>query len=255
MAFTKIEKKGKVGIITITREEALNALNKDVITDLWEAFKELEKDDAVHVIVITGIGKAFVAGADIAFMKDLTPTEPREFAMFGQSFMAYVERLEKPVIAAINGFALGGGCELAMCCDIRFANEKAKFGQPEVSLGITPGFGGTQRLSRLLGKGMAKKLIFSGEVIDSDEVLRTGLIEKIIPADDLLNEALSFAEKIANNSRPAIAFSKNSIENGYDTDLKTAIQIEADNFALCFTTSDQKEGMSAFLEKRKAEFK
>jgi len=255
MAFTKIEKKGKVGIITITREEALNALNKDVITNLWEAFKELEKDDAVHVIVITGIGKAFVAGADIAFMKDLTPTEAREFAMFGQSFMTYVERLEKPVIAAINGFALGGGCELAMCCDIRFANEKAKFGQPEVSLGITPGFGGTQRLSRLLGKGMAKKLIFSGEVIDSDEALRTGLIEKIIPADDLLNEALSFAEKIANNSRPAIAFSKNSIENGYDTDLKTAIQIEADNFALCFTTSDQKEGMSAFLEKRKAEFK
>jgi enoyl-CoA hydratase len=253
--FVEIEKREKIAIVKITREEALNALNKQVLEEIEEAFSGLEKDDEVLAIILTGTGKSFVAGADIAFMQGLNAHEGREFGMFGQKVMSKIYDTPKPVIAAVNGFALGGGLELALACDIRIASEKALFGQPEVSLGITPGFGGTQRLVRQVGLGKAKELIFSGENIKADEAEKIGLVERVYPMDSFFEEAVSLAEKIAARAPIAIRLAKSAINNGVDVDVRTGIQIEADNFGLCFATQDQKDGMNAFLDKKKTEFK
>ena len=251
-----IEQDGNIAVVYVNRPTALNALNYDTLKDLRQAFADLETNDEIDVIILTGAGdKAFVAGADIAAMKDFDALAAREFGAFGQKVLAEIENNKKPVIAAVNGFALGGGCELAMACDIRIASEKAKFGQPEVNLGITPGFAGTQRLPRLVGKGIAKELIYTADAIDAQEALRIGLVNKVVPADELLEAAKKMAKKIASKGQIAIRMSKQAINSGLEMDSDRAYDYEANCFGFCFSTQDQKEGMSAFLEKRKAEFK
>lgn len=249
------ERAGSVGIIKINNPKSLNALNERVLLDLKAAFEQVDKDEAVDVVVLTGEGKAFVAGADISAMSTMDAGQARVFAKLGLEVLRSIELLEKPVIAAVNGFALGGGCELAMACDIRLASEKAKFGQPEVGLGITPGFAGTQRLARLVGSGVAKELIFTADIIDAQEAYRIGLVNKVYAAESLMEEALKLAEKISSKGKLAIRYAKMAINRGIETDVDTGMEIERNLFALCFATEDQKEGMKAFLEKRPAEFK
>jgi len=246
---------GAIATVTINRPRAMNALNRETLEELKQLFSELEQQEEIKVIILTGAGgKAFVAGADIAQMQQMNALEARAFAQLGQQVMTNIEQCSKPVIAAVNGFALGGGCELAMACDIRLASEKAKFGQPEVNLGVIPGFAGTQRLSRLIGKGRAKELIFTGDMIDANEALHLGLANKVVPADQLLEAAQAMAEKIAAKGPVAIRFSKEAINRGLEMDLDKANAYEAELFSLCFASNDQKEGMSAFLEKRPADF-
>ncbi|MEA3361991.1 MAG: enoyl-CoA hydratase-related protein, partial [Thermodesulfobacteriota bacterium] len=199
--------------------------------------------------------KAFVAGADIAAMQPLSALEARQFAKLGHQVMRHIEACPKPVIAAVNGFALGGGCELALGCDIRIASENARFGQPEVNLGVIPGFGGTQRLARLIGKGRAMEMIFTGAMIDADEAYRTGLANKVVPLDQLLETATKMAATIISKGPYAVRLAKEAVRNGLELDLDRANQYEAELFGLCFATADQKEGMQAFLEKRQADFK
>lgn len=249
------EKNDAVGIVKVNRPEALNALNADVLADLSDVFDEIAADDSVRAVILTGEGRAFVAGADIAAMGKMSTLEGRAFMLKGQAVMQKIEMLPKPVIAAINGFALGGGCELAMACDIRLASEKAKFGQPEVGLGIIPGFGGTQRLPRLVGKGMAKMLIFSGETIGAGEAKSIGLVEKVLPPEELLPEAEKLALAIAANAPISIMMSKAAINNGLNTDLPTGVHFEAEAMTAAFGSADRIEGMTAFLEKRKAVFR
>lgn len=244
-----------IGILSINRPDALNALNSSVLEELIQAIDMANKDEEVHVLILTGEGRAFVAGADIGEMKDMSPTDARKFAETGIDLFRKIELMEKPVIAAVNGFALGGGCELAMSCDIRIASEKAKFGQPEVGLGITPGFAGTQRLGRLVGIGRAKELIYTSDIIDADEAYRIGLVNKVVAPEELMGKAMEMAEKIASKSQLAVRYAKTAINRGMETDLDTAMAIEKDLFGLCFATEDQKEGMAAFLEKRKPNFK
>lgn len=244
-----------LAVVTITRPKALNALNMDVLHELDDVLLRIRTDEAVQALIITGEGKAFVAGADIAQMKDLSPLEGHEMMALGHKVMNAVENLPKPVIAAVNGFALGGGCELAMACDIRLASSKAKFGQPETGLGIIPGFGGTQRLSRLVGKGMAKYLIFSAGMIDAAEAFRIGLVEKVYEPDELLSEAEKLARTIMNKAPLAIRAAKAAINNGADMDMKSASAYEVEAFIVPFASEDKMEGMSAFLEKRSAVFK
>lgn len=253
--FIRIEQQERVAILKLNRPEALNALNSEVLKELYLAVDELEEDVNVHIIIITGEGKAFVAGADISEMKDLDAEEGRKFGNLGQKVFRKIDQMEKPVIAAVNGFALGGGCELAMCCDMRVASKKAKFGQPEVGLGIIPGFSGTQRLSRIVGTGKAKELIFTGDVIKAEEAERIGLVNKVVEHEDLMNEAMNLAKKIGKNAQKAVRYANIAINRGIETDIDTGIGIEADLFGLCFATKDQKEGMNAFVEKRKAQFK
>lgn len=253
--YVKYEKKNNTAFVTINRPDALNALNQNVLKDIKSAFEDMKNDDEIKVVIITGEGRAFVAGADIAQMKDQSTLEGREFIVFGQSVMNMIESFEKPVIAAVNGFALGGGCELSMAADIRIASTKAKFGQPEVSLGIIPGFGGTQRLSRLVGKGMAKYLIYTGDIIDASEALRIGLVEKIVEPEKLLEECETIANKIVAKAPIAVEMAKLSINNGLEMNLNQGINYEAELFATCFGTEDKIEGMTAFLEKRPAIFK
>ncbi|AOT71049.1 short-chain-enoyl-CoA hydratase [Geosporobacter ferrireducens] len=250
----EIEQKEKVGIIKLNRPEALNALNTQLLKELGAAVKQLEEDPQVLVLIITGVGKAFVAGADIAEMKDLRGDEGRKFGMLGQRVFGEIESMEKPVIAAVNGFALGGGCELAMSCDLRIASSKAKFGQPEVGLGITPGFAGTQRLPRLVGIAKAKELIYTGDMIDAGEAERIGLVNKVVEPELLMEEALALASRMAERAPLAVRYAKLAINRGIETDIDTGTQIEADLFGLCFASEDQKEGMGAFLEKRKPVF-
>lgn len=250
-----LEKKGKIGILTIQREKALNALNSNLLKELDQAIDYVNDDESIYVLVITGKGKAFIAGADISEMKDLDQVQAREFAALGINCFRKIELMEKPVIAMVNGYALGGGCELAMACDIRIASEKAIFGQPEVGLGITPGFSATQRLPRLVGLAKAKELIFTGENIPADEALKIGLVNKVFNKDELLEEAIKMADKIASNGQLAVRYSKNAINRGFETDIETGISLEREYFGLCFASQDQKEGMSAFIEKRKADFK
>lgn len=245
----------RVGILTINKPESLNALNSKVLTELSIAVDQLKDRDDVDVVIITGSGKAFVAGADITEMKEMNAHEGRAFGQFGMHVFRKIELLEKPVIAAINGFALGGGCELAMCCDIRIASEKAKFGQPEVGLGITPGFAGTQRLARLVGTGKAKELIFTADIITAEQALQIGLVNLVVTNDALMKSALTMAEKISSNAQLAVRYAKSAINRGSETDLETAMVIEQDLFGLCFATHDQKEGMTAFVEKRTPNFK
>ena len=250
-----LKKEGNVGILTIDREKALNALNIQVLKELDEAIDQVNSDESIHVLIITGKGKAFVAGADISEMKDLNQLEGREFGALGINTFRKIELMEKPVIAMVNGYALGGGCELALSCDIRIASEKAVFGQPEVGLGITPGFSGTQRLPRLVGIAKAKELIFTANNIRADEALEIGLVNKIVNKDELLESTMEMAKKIASNAQLAVRYSKNAINRGIETDIETGISLEKEYFGLCFASEDQKEGMSAFLNKRKPEFK
>ena len=242
--------------VTINRPKALNALNSQTITELQQVFNALEQDSSVEVIILTGSGeKSFVAGADISQMQEMNALEARDFARMGQGMLKVIENHSKPVIAAVNGFALGGGCELAMACDIRLASDNAKFGQPEVNLGVIPGFAGTQRLSRLIGKGRAKELVFTGDTIDASEAYRLGLVNKVVSQEQLLEAARKMAAKIAGKGPVAIRLSKEAIDKGLDMDLDRASAYEAELFALCFASADQKEGMLAFLEKRPADFR
>ncbi|CAK7041627.1 crotonase [Tissierella sp. P1] len=249
------KKEGNIGILSINRPDALNALNSIVLDELNEAMDVINNDEDVHVIILTGEGRAFVAGADIGEMKNMNPIEARAFAEKGLSLFRKIELLEKPVIAAVNGFALGGGCELSMSCDIRIASEKAKFGQPEVGLGITPGFAGTQRLSRLVGIGRAKELIFTCDIISAEEAYRIGLVNKVVSGQELMTSAIEMANKILSKSQLAIRYANTAINRGIETDLDTGMAIEKDLFGLCFATEDQKEGMGAFLEKRTPNYK
>ena len=243
-----------IGILSINRPKALNALNTNLLTELNRAIDMACKDNEVDVLVITGEGKAFIAGADISEMKSMMAEDARDFSKLGNALFRKIELMEKPVIAAVNGFALGGGCELAMGCDIRIAGEKAKFGQPEVSLGITPGFGGTQRLSRLVGIAKAKELIFTGRIIDAEVAEKIGLVNEVVPQEELMDRAMEMAKKISSASKSAIKYSKAAINRGFETDIETGLDMEMDLFALCFATFDQKEGMEAFLQKRKPKF-
>ena len=246
-----VEIKENIGWLKMNRPEALNALNTETLNELYSAIESLYEDDAVNVIVITGEGKAFVAGADIAEMKDMDALQARKFSQTGQRVFAKVENIEKPVIAAINGFALGGGCELAMACDIRVASEKAKFGQPEVGLGVIPGFAGTQRLTRICGIGKAKELIFSGDMIDASTAEKIGLVDKLVPPESLIQEVEKLARKIAGNGPVAVRMAKNVINRGVDCNLQAGSYYESEAFGLCFSSGQPKEGMGAFLEKRK----
>lgn len=244
------------GVLTITLDnpKTLNSLDDGMLFQLGEAIDKAENDDEVRVVIITGSGKSFVAGADIKAMSEMDAAQGKKFGEKGAGLFRRIEKLSKPVIAAINGFALGGGCELAMACDIRIASNKAKFGQPEVCLGITPGFSGTQRLARIVGIGKAKELIFSGNIIDAQEAYRIGLVEQLAEPDELLNVATELANKIASNAKTAVRYAKEAINRGLQTDIDTGIDIEVALFALCFATEDQKEGMKAFLEKRNPKF-
>ena len=257
MEFTNLlfENKDGVAIITLNRPKALNALDQATLEELNQIADRIAQDTSVKVVIITGSGeKAFVGGADITQMQPMTAIESRYFSKFGQGVFNKIENLPQPVIAAINGYALGGGCELAMACDVRFASDKAKFGQPEVTLGITPGFAGTQRLARLVGKGRAKELLYTGEIINADEAYRIGLVNKVVPAEELMSVVKALAEKILSRAPIAVQLCKAAVNEGLDTDLETGTAYEAEVFALCFATADQKEGMGAFVEKRKAQF-
>lgn len=250
-----LEKREGVAVVTINRPKALNALNTETLKELDMVVSDVEADDAVKVVIITGAGdRAFVAGADISEMRDKNGAEGREFGRLGAAVFRHIELIEKPVIAAVNGYALGGGCELAMACDIRLASDTAKFGQPEVNLGITPGFSGTQRLPRLVGPGIAKELIYTGNMIDAAEAMRIGLVNHVYPSGELMEKAMEMAKHIATRAPLAVKLGKAAINRGIETDIETGIAYEAEVFGLCFSTKDQKEGMTAFLEKRKPVF-
>lgn len=249
-----LNKQDGIALITLNKPNVLNALNVEILSEINSAVDNVLADEAIYILIITGNGKAFAAGADIAEMKDMTPQEARYFSRYGQQIFKKIELLEKPVIAAINGFALGGGCELAMSCDIRIASDKAKFGQPEVNLGVIPGFGGTQRLARITGAAKAKEILFTGNIINAYDAEKIGLVNKVVPAEELMRETQLMAEMILNKAQIAVKYLKTAVNRGYETDSETGMVIENDLFGLCFTTYDQKEGMSAFLEKRKAEF-
>ncbi len=245
---------GGIALVKINKPKSLNALDSKVLTELNALFTELDADDAVKVVILTGEGKSFVAGADISEMSTLTADEGYTFAKLGMDTFLLIEKLSKPVIAAINGFALGGGCELSLACDIRIASEKALLGQPEVGLGITPGFGGTQRLARAIGPAKAKELIYTARNIKAQEALEIGLVNKVVAPEALMDEALAMAKSIAKNAVLAVKYAKKAINAGLQTDIDTGMEIEKAQFGLCFATEDQKEGMKAFLEKRAAEF-
>lgn len=250
------EKNDKIAIISINRPKALNALNSETLKELDCAVDMVAEDEGVYAVILTGAGeKAFVAGADITEMKDMSVAEGRKFGMLGNKVFRKFDLLDKPVIAAVNGFALGGGCELSMACDIRIASTNAKFGQPEVGLGITPGFGGTQRLARIAGMAVAKELIFTGRIIKAEEALRVGLVNKVVEPDKVMEEAISFANTIAAQAPIAVKYCKAAINRGMQCDIETALMYESEVFGECFATEDQKEGMTAFVERREKSFK
>ena len=253
MATVRYEARGAVGILTIDRPEALNALSSEVLSDLSLALDAVDLA-AIRALVLTGSGeKAFVAGADIAEMQGLSKAEGLAFSKRGNEVFLKIERFPIPVIAAVNGYALGGGCELAMCCDIRLCSEKAVFGQPEVTLGITPGFGGTQRLSRIVGLGRAKEMIFSARNIKAAEAISIGLAEAVYAPEELLPAAIQLAERIAANAPIAVRAAKRAMNVGIEQPMERAVDTEAALFGACFESEDQREAMRAFLEKRKLE--
>lgn len=243
---------GHVATITINRPKALNALSTQVLTELNEALDQVNENKDVYCVIITGAGdKSFVAGADIAEMKDKSVEEAAAYGKFGNEVFRKIETFRCPVIAAINGFALGGGCELAMSCDIRLAADTAVFGQPEVGLGITPGFGGTQRLARLVGAGIAKEMIFGARNIKADRAYAINLVNAVYPLEELMGAAMKMASGIAKNAPIAVAYSKQAINKGLQTDIDGGIEIEVEEFSNCFATEDQTYGMTCFLEKVK----
>jgi len=250
-----LAKEEGVALITINRPRVLNALNSDTLRELSGAFTRLNGDQEVRVIIITGSGKAFIGGADISEMKEYTPEQAREFTALGHMAMDAIQNAEKPVIAAVNGFALGGGLELALACDIILASESAKLGVPEVNLGLIQGFGGTQRLPRLVGKALAKELIFTADAVTAKRAYEMGIVNRVFPPDDLLPETKKMAQKMAQKGPVALKLAKRAIDSGYNKELSEGCKLEREAFVECFTTSDRKEGMSAFLEKRKPVFK
>lgn len=251
MAVVELVQKGDVSVLTINRPKALNALNDEVITELDKVLDSIDPA-ATRCVIVTGAGeKAFVAGADIAQMSGLTKAEGEAFGKHGNDVFRKLETLPVPTIAAVNGFALGGGCELAMSCDIRICADTAVFGQPEVGLGITPGFGGTQRMARLIGPGKAKELIYTARNIKAPEALEIGLVQAVYPADQLMAEAEKMAARIAGNAPIAVRACKKAINDGLQVDMDAAIAVEEKLFGSCFETQDQKQAMAAFVEKRK----
>ena len=253
--FLKVTDDGE-GVVTLTiaSPATLNALNSTILAEL-DAFVDALDVNRTRVLVITGEGKAFVAGADISEMAHLSEAEGLAFGQRGSRVFKKIEDLPFPVIAAVNGFALGGGTELAMACDIRIASKKARFGQPEVGLGIIPGFSGTYRLAKLVGQGVAKELIYTGKMIDADEALRIGLVNCVVVHEELMNAVDAMVAQIRKNAPLAVSFAKACINENYDLDIDESIALENQYFAKCFATADQKEGMDAFLNKRKPEFK
>ncbi|MEO8233092.1 MAG: enoyl-CoA hydratase-related protein [Ignavibacteriota bacterium] len=245
----------QIAVLTLNRPEKLNALNHETLTELHQAFTMLNEDENIFVVILTGAGeKAFVAGADISEINKLNLLDGKKFAEFGQSVFSMIEKFDKPVIAAVNGFALGGGCELALSCHIRLASENAKFGQPEVNLGIIPGYGGTQRLTRLVNSGRAAEMILTADMIDAVEAYRIGLVNKVYPQSELQSKAFEMASKIASKGQQAIRFALKSIKVVDEVSSQQGQNIEAAMFALCCGTEDFKEGTQAFLEKRKPVF-
>ena len=243
----RLDCKGAIATLTIDRPESLNALSRKVLEELEQALHEVASNTEIRVLLLTGEGRAFVAGADIAEMRSLSPSEAKDFGALGSRVFRTIELMPMPVIAAVNGFCLGGGCEMALSADIRIASSKAKFGQPEVGLGITPGFSGTQRLPRTIGVGKAKELIYTGRVIRADEALAIGLVNQVVEPEEL-------AQEIASQSPNAVRLSKEAINRGLQSDIDTGIAAENTLFGLAFAHPNQQEGMSAFLEKRKPQF-
>jgi enoyl-CoA hydratase/carnithine racemase len=250
------EKKGAIAYVTVNRPKVLNALNTPTWKDLRTAFEDARDDTAIRGVILTGAGnKAFIAGADIGELAHVAAFEAEQSSRFGQEVLDLIENLGKPVVAAINGFALGGGCETAMACTIRLAVDTAKFGQPEVTLGLVPGGGGTQRLPRLVGKGRALHLILSGEMIGAQEAYRIGLVNEVVPAADLITRAEAILKKIAANAPIAVKFALEAANKGLETSQGEGLLLEASYFGLCAATEDKKEGTSAFLEKRAPQFR
>ena len=249
------EVKEQIAHITVNRPQVLNALNRATVNDLNAAFEAARADAGVRVLIITGVGeKSFVAGADISELAKLSPSEGREYSLYGQSVFRKLETMGKPSIAAINGFALGGGCELALCCSIRIASKNARMGQPEVKLGILPGYGGCPRLTRLCGKGVAHEMLLTGEMISADEALRVGLVNHVVDSADLIATAEKIAQKIIPNAPLAVKYAMDAIQHGIDMTQEEGLFLEATLFGLCCATEDKQEGTKAFLEKRPAKF-
>ncbi len=256
LRFLKRERKGYVEIIKVSRPEVLNALNTALLMELKKVLQEIERDEEIRVLIFTGEGeKAFVAGADIGEMKDFSPSRAEEFAKLGQEVFNMIENMEKVTIAAVNGFAFGGGMEFMMACDLALIDEKAQIGQPEINLGLIPGFGGSQRLPRIAGKKKALELILTGRRINADEAVSLGLALKKVQNGKVLEEALKLAEEISSKPFIAVKRAKDAIKNGLECTMERALEIEAKNFALLFDTEDAKEGLTAFIEKRKPSFK
>lgn len=250
-----LEVNDKIATVTINRPDKLNALNHETLAELKSVFEKIKSDENVFVVIITGSGeKAFVAGADISQINKLNMVEGKKFAEFGQSVFSLIEKFDKPVIAAVNGFALGGGCELALSCHIRLASENAKFGQPEVNLGIIPGYGGTQRLTRIINSGRSAELILTADMIDVNEALRIGLVNKVYPQNELINKASEMAKKIAGKGQQSVRFALKAIKEVDEVSLQEGLNIEASLFGLCCGTEDFKEGTQSFLDKRKPVF-
>lgn len=250
------EKEAEIAILRFNRPKALNAITPDVLSEVGDALDQVALDETVKVLVLTGEGdRAFVAGADISHMSRLSPLEMRHFSRVGQELMFKLENLSIPVMASVNGFALGGGLEICMACDFVYASEKAKFGQPEINLGLIPGFGGTQRLPRLIGKARAKELCMTGNMVSAREAREMGLINKVFAREQLWDETMNTARLIADKGRVSLKAVKDCVGRGLDVDLRDGCYMESDAFGLCIVSPDAKEGMKAFLEKRKAEFK
>lgn len=251
-----VERSGHLATVTLNRPEVHNAFNTEQLTALIERIGELRGDPEIRVIIVTGAGdRAFASGADIAEMRDMTPARALGWSRLGQTACAALESAPQAVIAAVNGYAFGGGCELALACDIRLCSENAIFGQTEVTLGILPGWGGTQRLTRVVGPGVAKEMILSGRRLDAAEAQRLGLVSSVYPRADLMVKARALAEQIAGNAPIAVAYAKDAINRALDVDVSSGLAYEAQVFALTFATDDQREGMSAFLERRKARYR
>jgi len=250
-----VKEDGGVALITVNRPRVMNALNTETINELITAVKNLEKNKEVKVVILTGEGKAFIAGADINEMKDMTPVQAKAFSELGGELIGSIEKSRLPFIAAVNGYTLGGGCEVMMACDIAIASTTAVIGQPEINLGIPPGFGGTQRLPRLIGKMKAKEMLFTGEYLNASEAFSMGLVCGVVEPDQLMEKALALADKIKSKSNLQISFIKSLVNTGMETDIISACRLETALFSLSFSTKDQKEGMSAFLGKRKPVFK